>query len=113
MTWLPLTSTPPVLSVTPTGPTIVLGWQLAPPTSTGPVLPLMVSGPVRLAPQMRTLPALVEVSGPVILPPSISSEPPGCTVTGPVWLPPAPMQIACPADTVSGPVRDPVRHGLV
>ena len=35
MTWLPFTSTPPVLSVTRSGPTIVLGSQASPPTSDG------------------------------------------------------------------------------
>src|SRR5262249_14601380 len=111
--WLPLTSTPPVLSVTRTGPTIVLGSQPAPPTSTGPVLPLIVTGPVMVAPQIRTAAAPVAVSGPVMVAPSTSSDPPDWTVTGPVWAAPAPIQVAWPVETVRAPVWVPARHGLV
>ena len=67
------------------------------------MLPLIVSGPVIVAPQIRTTAAPLAVTGPVILPPSTSSDPPGLTVTGPVWLPPAPMHTASPAATFSGP----------
>ena len=69
------------------------------------VLPVIVSGPVIVAPQIRTTLAPVAVIGPVIMPPSMSSDPPALTVTGPACEPPAPMQIASPALTVSGPAR--------
>src|SRR6187551_1140978 len=61
-TRLPLTSTPPVLAVTRTGPMIVLGSQAPPPMSTGPVVAVIVSGPVIVAPQMRIAAAPVAVS---------------------------------------------------
>src|SRR5262245_42381338 len=110
-TVLPTTSTPPLLSVTRTGPTMVFGSQPGPPTSTVPVLALSVSGPVIVAPQIRTTVALLATTGPVIRPPSTSSDPPGATVTGPVWTPPAPTQTASPDATCSAPVLGPVRHG--
>ena len=79
----------------------------SPPTTTGPVLPVIVSGPVIVAPQIRTAAAPLAMSGPVILPPSTSSEPPAATVTGPVVGPPAPMQTASPAATAAARRRRP------
>ena len=91
-----------------TGPVIVFGSHgpvaASPPTSTRPVLPVIVSGPVIVAPQIRTKAAPFTVSGPVIRPPWMSSMPPGATVSGPVRLAPALTQTASSDATVSGPV---------
>ena len=66
-----------------TGPTIVFGAHgpvaASPPTSTRPVLPVIVSGPVIVAPQLRTTPAPFAVIGPLTVPPSMSSDPPALT----------------------------------
>ena len=76
------------------------------------MLPLIVSGPVIVAPQMRTTAAPFAASGPVILPPSTSSDPPGATVTGPVCVAAGADADRLACRHVSGPVRGPVRHGL-
>src|SRR5262245_30818505 len=116
-TTLSLTSTPPWLSVSPTGAEIVLPAQgpvaASPPTSTRLVLPVTDSGPDTVLPQILTTVAPVARTGPDTIAPARSIAPPGFTVIGPFSCAPGSVQNAWPAAIVSGPLCVPVRHGLV
>ena len=78
---LPLNSTPALLPVSVTGPTMKLPAQApvaaSPPTTTMPVAPVTVSGPVIREPQTCTEARSEAVIGPVTVAPSRYSVPPG------------------------------------
>ena len=87
-----------------TGPVILLPAQDPPsPKVTMPVAPLIVTGPVMVAPQAVIEPGWVAVKGPVILAFCTVTEPPLKTFTGPVMVVPS-TSTFCPAPMVKGAV---------